>query len=266
MPLLRSLAIQPMPNFFTRNPGSLGWLAGFVFTTLAFLPGSQAAAAGLQISPISLTIPSDKKADEIWLRNAGDDVVHAQVRVYRWSQADGEDVLTPDTAIAASPPMVQVAPDQQQLVRVVRVGALAAPAAQERSYRVLIDELPIKKANAPKAGLDFVFRYSVPVFIAGTGPQKPQLEWSVQQQGQHAWLLVRNSGSRHGQLADISFKPPNGKSTVVAAGLAGYVLPGQYRRLQLAAAPSLFAQGGSLTLLLNGVQAKTNIAPITKAP
>lgn len=236
-----------------------------ILTVLWALPGQYSLAAGLQIAPVSLTIAADKKADEVWLRNAGTETVHAQVRVYRWSQDQGEDVLTPDNNVVASPPMVQVAPGQEQLVRLVRIGPMAAPAAIERTYRLLIDELPIKKAKS-KVGLDFVFRYSVPVFITGTAPAKPQLEWSVQNTSGRAWLLVKNSGTSHSQLASLEFTPPGGKTVMVASGLAGYVLPGQYRRLQLSAAPSLFAQGGSFTGLINGVKATNSIAPISKVP
>lgn len=241
------------------------WLVGATFVVLSGLPGKASLAAGLQISPISVTMPADKKADEVWLRNSGAEVVHAQVRVYLWSQNNGEDVLTPNNSMVASPPMVQIGPGQQQLVRLVRVGALTAPAANERSYRLLIDELPIKKVNN-KAGLDFVFRYSIPVFITGTAPAKPKLDWSVQQAGGHTWLEVRNTGTSHSQLANIEFTPPNGKSAMVANGLVGYVLPGQYRRIQLSAPPSLFIQGGSFTGMINGTKASASVAPITKAP
>ncbi|CAM5434718.1 fimbrial biogenesis chaperone [Eoetvoesiella caeni] len=236
-----------------------------LLVTFFALPGKVLLAAGLQIAPVSLSIPADKKADEVWLRNASTETVHAQVRVYRWSQDQGEDVLTADNGMVASPPMVQVEPGQQQLVRLVRVGPMAAPAATERTYRLLIDELPIKKVTS-KAGLDFVFRYSVPVFIAGTAPAKPQLEWSVQNTGGRAWLLVKNSGNSHSQLAELAFTPPGGRTVMAAGGLAGYVLPGQYRRLQLSMPPSLFAQGGAFTGLINGVKATTHVAPISKAP
>lgn len=241
-------------------------LASLAVLLLGGLPGKDVLAAGLQISPISLSIPSDKRADEIWLRNVSSDVVHAQVRVYRWSQAGGEDVLTPDAYMIASPPMVQVGPGQQQLVRLVRVGPMAAPSANERSYRLLVDELPIKQQNQPKAGLNFVFRYSIPVFIAGTAAAKPVLQWQVQESGGHVWLVVRNSGTSHGQLANIAFTPPNGKTVMALNGLAGYVLPGQYRRLELHMSPDLFARGGTFSSLTNGAKASTTVTPIAKAP
>ncbi|HEX7386948.1 MAG TPA: molecular chaperone [Castellaniella sp.] len=240
------------------------WL--FALFLLYGLSGAPSQAAGLQISPISLSIDANKKADEIWLRNAGDQVVHAQVRVYRWSQKDGNDVLTPGNELIASPPMVQIPAGQQQLVRLIRVGPLSSPAANERSYRLLVDELPVQQDQKTKAALNFVFRYSVPIFIVGTADQKPKLSWQVQESGQRAWLTVRNTGTSHVQLANVNFTPNGGKQVVAFRGLAGYVLPGDYRRLELPLPPSVFAQGGTFSSLMNGVKTNTDVSAITKQP
>ncbi|TCT04460.1 fimbrial biogenesis chaperone [Paralcaligenes ureilyticus] len=241
------------------------WPVHFLLMLFLGLLGNAVWAGGLQISPVSLEIPAASRSGEVWLRNAGTDVVHAQVRVYRWSQDKGEDVLTPDNGMAASPPMVQVAAGQQQLVRLVRIGSMAASAANERTYRLVIDELPIKKPNS-KIGLDFVFRYSIPVFVAGTAPAKFQLDWSVHEVGKKVWLQVNNGGNSHAQLANLAFTPSNGKSVMVYQGLAGYALPGKYRRVELSAPASLFASGGTFNSLINGIKTATKVRPISKAP
>ncbi len=129
----------------------------------------------------------------------------------------------------------------------------------------MIDELPIKKPGS-KLGLDFVFRYSIPVFIAGTAPAKPQLDWSVQEVGKKVWLQVNNAGNSHAQLANLAFTPSNGKSVMVYQGLAGYALPGKYRRVELSAPASLFASGGTFNSLINGIKTETKVRPISKAP
>lgn len=232
---------------------------------LLCLSGGVASAGGLQISPVSLEIPTNAKAGEVWLRNAGTDVVHAQVRVYRWSQDKGEDVLTPDNGMVASPPMVQVAPGQQQLVRLVRIGAMAAPTSGERTYRLLIDELPIKKPGS-RVGLDFVFRYSIPVFVAGTTPPKLVLDWSLHEVGKKVWLEVRNNSTSHAQLANIAFTPTGGKATMVFRGLAGYALAGQYRRIELSTPANLFTSGGTFNSLINGVKTDTKAPSISRTP
>ena len=55
------------------------------FLASAFWFGGGAAASGLQVSPVSLTLPPTQAADGLWLSNTGDNVVNAQVRVFRWT-------------------------------------------------------------------------------------------------------------------------------------------------------------------------------------
>lgn len=41
-----------------------------------------ATASGLQIAPVTLTLQATQNADGIWLSNAGENVLNAQVRVF----------------------------------------------------------------------------------------------------------------------------------------------------------------------------------------
>src|SRR5574337_2035401 len=50
----------------------------------ALLASAAAFASGLQVAPVSLTLKATQQADGLWLSNTGENVVHAQVRVYRW--------------------------------------------------------------------------------------------------------------------------------------------------------------------------------------
>lgn len=237
------------------------WLKRLALVLLCSVPIPAVHAAGLQLSPISFSIPPDQRADELWLRNNSNQVVHAQVRVYRWTQPDGEDVLTPDTALVASPPMVQIPPGKQQLVRLVRTGPLAQPAAAERSFRLLVDELPIQREPTSKASLNFVFRYSIPVFIEGKAEQKAALDWQLGESEGRPLLVLRNTGTRHLQLVDLSFTPPQGEKIGLFTGLAGYVLPGQSRRLKLPLPADIFRRGGVFSGTANGVEITKDVGP-----
>ena len=134
------------------------------------------AASGLQVSPVSLTLPPTQAADGLWLSNTGDNVVNAQVRVFRWTQEGGEDKLTPSRGLLVSPPMLQLPAEGRQLIRAIRAGAPpSGPDAVQEAYRVIIDELPVDTQG--KKGLQFVLRYSVPIFVqpAGAAPSAPHL-------------------------------------------------------------------------------------------
>jgi fimbrial chaperone protein len=151
-----------------------GACAGVCAWSLGMLP---AQAATLQISPVMVDMSADANATGITLKNPGEKPLFGQVRVFRWDQADGEDMLTPTQDLVASPPLIQIAAHADQLVRLVRT--TPAPTAAEQGYRVLIDELPEPDA-APTSGVTIRLRYSVPVFVepaVDTG--QPRLSWHL---------------------------------------------------------------------------------------
>ena len=221
-----------------------------------------ASASGLQVSPVTLTLQASQNADGLWLSNTGDGVVHAQVRVYHWTQENGVEKLTPSRELLVSPPMVQLAAADRQLIRVIRTGVPAGTV--EGSYRVIIDELPVEVKE--KKGLQLVLRYSVPIFIAAAGAQspEPQLTWSLRSDGGQAVLEVANSGGMHAQLADLEFVDNAGRRTPVHAGLMGYVLPGARMRWPLKTSAQAFAAGGVLDTKINGNATQEHIPPLDR--
>ena len=133
-----------------------------------------ASASGLQIAPTSLTIATGGPAQGLWLTNTGERELRAQVRAYHWSQSTGKDQLDPTQAIVASPPMLSIPPGGRQLVRVIRTGQ-DAQASGEQAFRLLVDELPLGGEDK-QSGVQYVLRYSVPVFVGTSGT--PTLQWS----------------------------------------------------------------------------------------
>lgn len=226
---------------------AVGSLAlGLLLTVIA----APAGAAGLQVTPTSLTLQARQNADGLWLSNTGTTALQAQVRVFRWTQDNGEERFEPTQALAISPPMLELAPGARQLVRVIRLGA---PPAREDSYRLIVDELPPDDANRPP-GLQFVLRYSLPVFLAAAGDAAPapKLRAQLSFQGEQVRIEVRNDGDQHAQLADLVFVDPHGTRHALQSGLLGYALPGQRMRWPLAAPAELLRGGGTLKARING--------------
>lgn len=223
-----------------------------------------ALAAGLQVSPTSLTIAARQNADGLWLANTGGEALRAQVRVYRWTQDGGKDVLTPTREVLASPPMLELEVGvRQQLVRIIRLGAPPTGNSQE-AYRVIINELPVDRPGAK--GLQFALQYSLPVFTlpAGAAPAPPQLQWALVHAGEQLFVEVANSGGTHAQIADLAYTDAAGARSTVAPGLLGYVLPGaRMRWLLKSPAAQALAGGGHWEAMINGTvgQSVTMAAP-----
>ncbi|CAB3771649.1 pilus assembly protein PapD [Burkholderia sp. MSh2] len=233
--------------------------SGLLVSLLA--AGGSADASGLQVAPTTLSLKATQNADGLWLSNTGDSVVHAQVRVYHWTQDSQGDRLAESHGLVISPPMLQLAVGDRQLVRVIRVDAPPnGVGAVEDAYRLSIDELPIDAQGKP--GLQFVLHYSVPVFIqpGGVAAAPPQLQWSLLRDGNHVMLQVSNHGGSHTQLAGLAYVDATGHRTDITAGLLGYVLPGATMRWMLKPSTAVFASGGTLEAMVNGEKVTQNLS------
>ncbi|WMD18908.1 fimbria/pilus periplasmic chaperone [Achromobacter seleniivolatilans] len=179
-------------------------------------------AAALQISPVLVDIAPQQAASGIMLRNPGTTPVYGQVRIYHWDQTSGDDVLLPTEEIQASPPIIQVPPGGEQLVRLVR--ASREMGAIERGYRLIIDEIP-DPATPGINGVVLRLRYSVPVFVQGAAPSPaPELIWNLAREG-NAWVLrLTNAGTRYAQVAALQILNSAGKPLANIDGLVGYAL------------------------------------------
>jgi fimbrial chaperone protein len=187
-------------------------------------------AAVIQLAPIPVEIRAPQTAAVLSLGNRASAEVALQTRVFRWTQENGEDRLTPTTDLVVSPPIAKVPAGQSLVVRVVRV--LRAPSEGEETYRVLVDELPPEKRTAKGQSLQILMRYSVPVFYQpeGIDPREPTLTWQLARQGDGALRLsAGNPGQRRVRVSGVQLRDAAGRPATLAAGseLNGYVLAGQ---------------------------------------
>jgi fimbrial chaperone protein len=212
-----------------------------VITAWLLAAALPARAASLQVSPVTLSFQPGQPALGLTLRNTGDAPLTGQVRVFAWSQDGRDDQLDPVQTLVASPPMINIPPQGEQLVRVVRVNR--QPADHEITYRLLIDELPAPQAASGPGpvggGITFRLRYSLPVFVPLPGAGEPQLGWSLRRHDGAWFLAASNQGKAHAQLSAVSLSG-GGQSFEVSPGLLGYALAGTGREWRL---PENFPSG-----------------------
>jgi fimbrial chaperone protein len=243
------------------SSASRGRAAIFFAALLAF--AGPVGAASLQVAPTSLTLQARQTADGLWLSNSGHAPVQVQLRIFRWTQVEGEERFEPTQDLVVSPPMQTLPPGERQLVRLVR--AKPIPPTSEMSYRVIVDELPT--ANKEQQGLQFVLRYSVPIFISPETPSSlaPVLRARlVAGEDGHAAMEIENSGNGHAQIADLAYVGTGNKQELIVPGLVGYVLPGQRMRWSLKSPASRFV-GGVFKARINSepVEQSLPLAPTT---
>lgn len=191
--------------------------------------GLCAAQAGqFSVSPVLIEMRSPDKASTLTLKNNADQSLGVQLRVFLWQQSNGEEQLLATDDLVLSPPIANVPPFAEQIVRIVdrRSGAIEA----ERSYRVFVDELPAQVGPQSERQVNVLLRYSLPVFIqSGRQGEVARPVWKLSQQGQDLTLAVRNEGKRRLRLSEVRIETPDGAIAPFGSGLLGYVLAGSER-------------------------------------
>ncbi|RFB79443.1 fimbrial biogenesis chaperone [Methylovirgula sp. 4M-Z18] len=199
--------------------GTASTLRGVLAATLAIaLVLSSAARAGA-LSVLPILIEGDSRTT-LTLKNQDSRPLNIQIRVFKWTQVDGEDRLEPTDEVVVSPPIVAVAPNQDYVVRLQRMSS--EPPAQEEAYRVVVDQLP--NPNRQRNGtVEVVLRFLVPAFFGSPDESQPRLRWALETRGGRRVLVAENSGDRRVQLTNLALKKGN-RVVSVQKGLAGYVL------------------------------------------
>ncbi|PXW24841.1 fimbrial chaperone protein [Paraburkholderia caballeronis] len=213
--------------------------------------GVAQAASSVLIAPVDPKLAAESRSVALWLENRGDASVSLQIRVFGWEQRNFADDYPEQDQVVASPPVATIAPGKKQLVRLIRTQPV--PPGTELPLRVLVDDIPVAHDGhddapaGPTTGIRFQMRYSVPLFVYGSGlwirdpvlkdgsgePAVPSLVATVVQHGGRRFLNLRNDGPVHARLAAVQMIDGGGHARDVAKGLLGYVLPGAAMRWPL---------------------------------
>jgi fimbrial chaperone protein len=201
-------------------------------------------AADLQVTPVRINLDAQTANAVMTLVNRGTSDTLLQLGVQTWSQDTGSDVLTPTRDVLANPGVFLLKAGEQQ---VARFALRVPPDIKERSYRIVIQEVPRQRVEN---GLATVLRLLVPVFVATPNPNVA-IEWSARADPAGLALVAHNVGNVHVQLKTIKLSgdklPPINKTVNL------YVLPGATGvvRIQL---PKPAAVGTALQLAADSDQ------------
>lgn len=194
-------------------------LMGVLFSGIAH-------ASGLQVSPIRLEIPHNEQSRQLWLSNISDQSIQVQVRVYEWTQVNGEEQLLPTNTLLATPAVTEILPGQRQLVRVV--SPQPNNGAAEKTYRLMVEELPNPDQDTnTSSALNLLLSYSLPVFLQSDN-QAPFDVSKVSATKSGNGVLLKNDNALRMMISDV--RTDNG--TVLQAGLVGYVLSNQSKSFE----------------------------------
>jgi len=202
------------------------WPAAAFALCLVFAQDTNAAS--FNVNPIGFDLSVERASGVLQIKNTGDDPVRIQVGAVDWSTDGRQEVMADTDALLLNPPIFALEPGQIQYLRFgVRQ---PVSSATEKSYRLLIDEVPPSGPQTP--GLKTLLRVSIPVFIA---PQKKQekISWQLKRDNSGLQLVAANDGNVHTKIIRVQISNGDGKDGL-QIGTPAYVLPGQHKQWSLA--------------------------------
>ncbi|MEQ1189315.1 MULTISPECIES: fimbrial biogenesis chaperone [Acinetobacter] len=224
----------------------------FIVMGLLISLSSTISAATIRLSPVTVEILSHQKASSISLYNQSNDSADLQIRIFEWTQNDGQDQLIPTDDIAISPPFIKLKPNDSYNLRVVRIKP--EPISGEKTYRIILDELP-KPIDSRKAsqGVNVLLRSSLPVFVVNKDAIT-QLNWKIDAKQNDTSLNISNIGNRHALLNDLILvdNTENKSYPIKVNTVNGYILSGKSKNYSISNFTYQPNHKYSISLTVNG--------------
>ncbi len=206
------------------------------------LTGPAARAQALSVLPVNVFFVAGQKATTLTVTNQGTTETAVQIRAYAWNQPDGNDQLTNTDAVVLSPPLASIAPGATQVVRLI---LRQSPQGREATYRILVDQIP---PPAEPGIVHIVLRLSIPIFAMPAARALPHVQFHLERDADHLFLVGINDGLVHEAIRDIVLTTSDGRQLKTDAGASPYILAGTTRRWPIAAQGSLPLQSEALQL------------------
>jgi len=215
------------------------FLVSLTVSLLLLHPGA-AGATNIQVSPVRLDANGSVHSALLTVTNTSAESVRIQASSYAWEQDPaGSLQLLPTQDVSYFPAMLTLAPGE---ARHIRVGVVRAPDERERTYRIIVEQLPAValQSNAnPQVMIQMLTRMSIPLFLA---PLREQVQGDITNvllRGRTLTFDVRNSGNVHFLTRSANVRGMDAEgNTVFGQSLSGwYVLAGGERHFSLEIPP-----------------------------
>jgi fimbrial chaperone protein len=222
-------------------------VAEFAAAVAIFLGLCTASAQSLSVLPVNVFLQPGERAASLSLTNSGAKPTSIQVRAYDWSQKNDEDQLTPSQVVIASPPLVTIAPESTQVVRLI---LRQSPQGAESTYRIILDQIP---GPGEPGVVQMVLRLSIPIFAAPETKAAPKVQFHLENDGDKLFLVGVNTGLSHETMHDIVVTTSGGRELEPKAKVSPYLLAGATRRWELGTEGYVPQPGESLKLTAHGI-------------
>jgi fimbrial chaperone protein len=154
----------------------------------------EARASTFEVSPIRVKLAQSSSSGLLTVHNTSSEALRFQVSAFAWSQGQrGEVQLSATNDIVFFPSMLSLKPGER---RNIRVGTTAPFGAQEKTFRVFVEELP-SASQGKSNSIRVLTRFGIPVFLAPASPQATPLLDKLGLIGRRLSFSLKNTGNAH---------------------------------------------------------------------
>lgn len=190
-------------------------------------------AAKVHLNPIRVKFEPGQTTESFKMMNADKAPVLFQLKVLKWTQEAGKDVLVDTKDIILNPPIVNIQGDSYQLVRV----GFRAPLnpKNEHTYRIIATQLPAKNESGAFQ-VQPLIRFSIPIFV---DPKEKFGDFRVDTRelpNGDLELHLANKSNYHIQITNVEFYENNNEKPMditITKDKFFYLLPDQSKTLPL---------------------------------
>lgn len=183
-------------------------------------------AGVFSVTPVRIYMGPRDRAVAVTVTNEGDGELVLQADLSVWSQnPEGLDELTPTEDLILAPPIIKLAPNARQVVRL----ALLKPADASRQliYRLVMREVPEVQAAKSGVQVPIALAISMPVFVTPPVAKREVVCEATRKDARTLEAMCRNTGSAYAQVREATIR----RGDKVLAKFEGgtYILPGARR-------------------------------------
>lgn len=201
---------------------------------LLLLNAEEGRTSTFNVSPLKVVLSGKSSSALLEITNQSAEPLRLQLSVSSWDQSSaGEMVLKPTEDVILFPPLLTVDPGEK---RKVRLGAVTPRDLNEKSYRIILEELPPVAGAATETGqIRVLTRMTIPVFLEPSRPISTGQIAGLTIRNGHTSFEIRNIGNAHFSTQQIHVigTGATGKPLLTRTIEGWYILAGGSRRYTL---------------------------------
>ena len=211
---------------------------GLILSTLLvlfFLQTEEGRTSTFNVSPLKIVLSGKSSSALVEITNQSADPLRLQLSVSSWDQSPAGEMLLHETdEIILFPPLLTVEPGEK---RKIRLGAVTPRGVTEKSYRIVLEELP-PAADSPtevRNQIRVLTRMTIPVFLEAAQQVVSGHIADLTVRRSAASFEVRNTGTTHFTIhqVELAGTGATGRPLLTRRLDGWYVLAGGSRRYEL---------------------------------